>query len=125
VFVITAVIVRDAESAFLRGMLDKINDDLGKPRVTVPIPEILRVELAAHIERTGRTGKDLLFGRTASSPFTDSHMRDRARVAWSTTCRCGHVVSEHRDDECDSCASCACGTFEALAAIGFQECRVS
>jgi hypothetical protein len=35
VFVISAVIVRDAESVVLREMLDRINDDLGKPHTTV------------------------------------------------------------------------------------------
>jgi integrase len=41
----------------------------------VPLPETLRAILAGHLERTGRTGDELLFGRTAEAPFTASHVR--------------------------------------------------
>jgi integrase len=88
----------------------------------IPVPALLRVELAAHVERTGRSGDDLLFGRTRSAPFTDSHMRKRARKAWANTCQCGHVASEHHDDACDECE---CDGFAALEPIGFHECRHS
>ena len=38
-------------------------------RRTVPIASQLRRELAAHKLATGRDGRDLVFGSTASSPF--------------------------------------------------------
>jgi integrase len=47
------------------------------------MPETLRVYLAAHVERTGRSGDDLVFGRTATLPFTPGHPQDRADKAWS------------------------------------------
>ena len=45
----------------------------------VPMTETLWHEVDAHIERTGRSGNDLLFGRNESAPFTDRNMRKRAR----------------------------------------------
>ncbi len=88
----------------------------------IPIPSVLRTDLVEHIERTGRSGDAFLFGRTGAAPFTDSHMRKRARTAWAKTCTCGHALTEHREGKCDSCA---CAGFAALAGIGFHECRHS
>lgn len=50
----------------------------------VPIPKVLAAILAEHVERTGRTGDDLLFGRTAREPFTPSFIRKRANEGWAT-----------------------------------------
>jgi integrase len=88
----------------------------------IPVPELLRVELVAHLERTGRSGDAFLFGRTNGAPFTDSHMRKRARTAWAWTCECGHVASEHDDEKCNECG---CVEFAALEPIGFHEARHS
>jgi hypothetical protein len=41
--------------------------------------------LEKHRELTRRSGRDLVFGWTASSPFTPSHMRRRALKAWAAT----------------------------------------
>jgi integrase len=49
----------------------------------VPLPAILRTILDAHLERTGRGGEALIFGRAAAEPFTPSHVRKRAREAWA------------------------------------------
>jgi integrase len=49
-----------------------------------PIPGILGDILNTHLERTGRTDDDLLFGRTASLPFTQTHIQRRANKAWET-----------------------------------------
>jgi integrase len=49
----------------------------------VPIPGRLRLYLLEHRARTGRRGADLFFGRTASDPFTPTHVRDRALGAWA------------------------------------------
>jgi integrase len=52
-------------------------------RRDVPLTETLRGYLRAHLERTGRSGEDLVFGRTASQPFTPGHVSDRADEAWA------------------------------------------
>ena len=33
--------------------------------------------------RTGRKGEDCVFGRSASAPFTPTHIRKRALTAWA------------------------------------------
>lgn len=48
----------------------------------VPILGALRPHLLAHKLRTGRSGSDLVFGRTASGPFIPSTVRRRAIAAW-------------------------------------------
>lgn len=51
-------------------------------RRTVPIVPALRRLLAAHKLRTGRSGGDLVFGRTAAGPFIPSTVRRHALTAW-------------------------------------------
>jgi integrase len=53
-----------------------------KGRRRVPIPASLRRHLLEHKLRTGRDGEDFAFGRTASAPFTPTHVRDRGLAAW-------------------------------------------
>jgi integrase len=48
-----------------------------------PIPAELRRYLLAHRARTGRRGEALFFGRTASEPFTPTHVRKQAPKAWA------------------------------------------
>lgn len=48
----------------------------------VPVPAMLRRYLLEQKMRTGRDGDHLLFGRTASEPFTSTHVRSRALKAW-------------------------------------------
>jgi integrase len=73
----------------------------------VPVASSLRLQLLEHKARTGRRGDDLVFGRTPTSPFTATHVRDRAHAAW---------------------AAAAVGAFlrretSALEPIGLHECR--
>ena len=49
----------------------------------VPIPASLRRHLLEHKLHTGRDGADFVFGRTASVPFTPTHVRKRALRAWA------------------------------------------
>lgn len=49
----------------------------------VACPELLRPYLETQLARTGRGGDDLVFGRTASDPFTPSHVRRMAAKAWA------------------------------------------
>ena len=51
-------------------------------RRRVPALEPLKRELAAHKLRTGRSGDDLVFGTTATCPFTPSTVSRRALSAW-------------------------------------------
>jgi integrase len=52
-------------------------------RRDVPLTDTLRVFLDAHLKRTGRTGNDLVFGRTPLEPFTSRHVAKRADEAWA------------------------------------------
>jgi integrase len=54
----------------------------GRTRRRVPIASALREELLAHLLRTGRRGGDLVFGRSAVSPFEPSRLAARAKKAW-------------------------------------------
>jgi integrase len=48
----------------------------------VPYTEALRAYLGPHLERTGRTGQDLVFGKTATVPFLPRDNADVADTAW-------------------------------------------
>ena len=48
----------------------------------VPMAFVVRRELQAHQQRTGRSGDDLVFGRTATEAFFASTIRARANRAW-------------------------------------------
>jgi integrase len=52
-------------------------------RRDVPLTETLRSYLDAHLKRTGRAGDDLVFGRTATEPFTSRYVSKRADDAWA------------------------------------------
>ena len=51
-------------------------------RRIVPLLAVLRDYLDEHLLRTGRSGEDLVFGRTATDPFIPSTVRSRALAAW-------------------------------------------
>jgi integrase len=48
----------------------------------VPMAFVVRRELRHHQERTGRSGEDLVFGRTATEAFFASTVQSRANKAW-------------------------------------------
>jgi integrase len=75
----------------------------------IPVPEILKATLVAHLEQTRRSEGDFIFGRTSSAPFTDSHMRKRARTAWAAAAIGSFLRGESGD----------------LEPIGFHEARHS
>ncbi len=54
----------------------------GRNRRRVPIPQVLREHLLAHLMRTGRRDDDLVFGETASLPFNPKRLTARADGAW-------------------------------------------
>jgi integrase len=49
---------------------------------SVPLSGRVRKELAAHLLRTGRSGDDLVFGRTAELPFIPTTVRTQTVAAW-------------------------------------------
>jgi integrase len=51
-------------------------------RRDVPLTNTLKGFLTAHLKRTGRKGHDLVFGRTATEPFTSRHVSKQADEAW-------------------------------------------
>lgn len=67
------------------------------------MPGTLRAILAEHVAATVRSGDDLVFGRTASDPFTPSYIRKRAIKAWAEVKRpptlreCRHSYSTWLD----------------------------
>jgi integrase len=63
----------------------------------VPLPATLRAILTEHIERNGRGGDDLVFGRTATEPFTPSHVRRTAGAAYGLH-ELRHSYSSYLDD---------------------------
>jgi integrase len=74
----------------------------GRTRRRVPIASALREELLAHLLRTGRRGGDLVFGRSAVSPFEPSRLAARANTAWRkaglqriTMHECRHTFASH------------------------------
>lgn len=52
-------------------------------RRTVPLLSILREYLEAELERNGRSGEDLVFGRTTREAFFASTIDHRAKRAWA------------------------------------------
>jgi integrase len=50
---------------------------------TVPITALLRDYLVELKTRTGRDGRDLVFGQTAARPFTPNNVRRHAAKAWN------------------------------------------
>jgi integrase len=52
---------------------------------SVPMLAILRDYLEAHLVRVGRSGEDLVFGRTAEQAFYASTVDGRAKRAWEAT----------------------------------------
>ena len=53
-------------------------------RRKVPIVPALATPLGDHRKATGRSGSDLVFGRTAAQPFIPTTIRSRALAAWAT-----------------------------------------
>lgn len=58
----------------------EVKSDAGRRRV--PLVGVLRALMNAHREAAGRSGDDLVFGRTAVEPFIPSTIRRRALRAW-------------------------------------------
>lgn len=77
----------DENIGYCRGSWDSdsrefINTKSAAGQRMFPITELVRFRLDAHQLATGRSGDDLVFGRTAFDPFTPTTIRRRALKAW-------------------------------------------
>ena len=91
----------------IRGEIDTKTE---KGRRTTVVIQQLEMLLVEHLERTGRTGEDLVFGKDADTPYNANTVHNRAREAWK-------VARAHEDEE---------GTIpehERIRPIGLHECR--
>lgn len=64
----------------------------------VPILDVLAVEITAHQARTGRAGEALVFGSTATHPFSPESVRRRSLAAWEAE---NEQRVEDAEDEAD------------------------
>lgn len=67
----------------------------------VPLLAILRGYLVDHLDRCGRTGEDLAFGRTAAEAFYASTVDGRAKRAWKAANEWEHAAAERDEREAD------------------------
>jgi integrase len=65
----------------------------------VPLLTILRAYLDAHLRRSGRSGDDLIFGRTSQQAFYASTVDGRAKRAWATANKRERESAEREDRE--------------------------
>lgn len=61
---------------------DGVGETKGRTKRTVPVPSLLCQRLREHLMRTGRRGDELLFGSTATHPFSPTRVTVRADKAW-------------------------------------------
>lgn len=95
---------------------------------TVPIVGTLRQLLLEHQVATGRRGDDLVFGSTASRPFTPTNIRLKAIRAWEHTFACGCTRARgkpKKDETRDAKGQLICPEHRVglLTPIGLHECR--
>jgi integrase len=81
-------------------------------RRVIPVLAILRDHLAEQLQRSGRTGKDRIFGRSAGEVFYASTVDGRAKRAWRA----------HNDAEREAAAEQGRGP-ELLTLLTMHECR--
>jgi integrase len=60
----------------------EIDTKTEKGRRTTVVIQQLEMLLLEHLERTGRTGRDLVFGKDADTPYNANTVHNRARKAW-------------------------------------------
>lgn len=70
-------------------------------RRRVPLLAILRDYLDEHLLRTGRSGEDLLFGRTLRQAFYASTVDGRAKRAWKAANEREHETAEAEERDPD------------------------
>jgi integrase len=81
-----------------------------KGKRTTIIINLLAELLKEHLQRTGRTGADLIFGRTPTLPFDSNTIYNRARKAWN--------AAREQEDKEDTIS-----IDRRIREIGLHECR--
>jgi integrase len=89
------------------GEIDPKTEKGKRPTVIIGLLEAL---IEDHLERTGRTGRDFVFGRTADTPFDTGTINKRARRSWK--------AARQREDE-----EGVIPEGERIRDIGLHECR--
>ena len=89
----------------------------------VPIPATLRTMLDEQLERTGRVGGELLFGRTPNAPFTPSHVQDSADGVWAVAAIGAFLRGESTTVERVTLHECRHSYSTFLDAAGISETR--
>jgi len=92
---------------------------------TVPLAGRLRAELARHKLATGRSGSDLVFGRTPAAPFTRSTVRARAIRAWEAAGLEPLTPHEMRHTAASYMAAAGLSPKEAQTALGHADIRTT
>lgn len=92
---------------------------------TVPLAGKVRSELERHQRDTGRSGTDLVFGRTASEAFTRSTMRARAIKAWTAAGLEPLTPHEGRHSAGSYMAKAGMDLIEARDALGHADTRTT
>jgi integrase len=70
----------------------EIDPKTEKGRRTTVVVNLLEDLLTTHLQRTGRTGRDLVFGKTANDPFCPTTIHKRAKRAWM-------IARQHEDED--------------------------
>ncbi len=70
----------------------EIDPKTEKGKRTTVVIELLEELLVRHLERTGRSGRDLVFGRAPNDPFCPGTVHNHAKKAWKE-------ARQHEDDE--------------------------
>jgi integrase len=60
----------------------EIDPKTKKGKRTTVVIELLEELLVRHLERTGRSGRDLVFGRAPNDPFCPGTVHNHAKLAW-------------------------------------------
>jgi integrase len=92
---------------------------------TVPLAGILRRALVEHKLATGRSGDQLVFGRTPADPFTSSTVGAHAYAAWKTAGLTRITLHEARHSAASYLIEAGLNDLELTAMIGHSDPRTT
>lgn len=92
---------------------------------TVPLAGILRRLLVTHKMATGRSGGDLVFGRTKTEPFIPSTLRYQARAVWEKAGLTPISPHEARHSAASYLIEAGLNDLELTATIGHSDPRTT
>jgi len=91
----------------------------------VPLAGVLRRVFLAHKLASGRSGEDLVFGRTATLPFTSSTVGIRARKAWKAAKLTPITLHEARHSAASYLIEAGLNDLELMKMIGHTDPRTT